>query len=113
MWTHAEIKRATPFLAEAFKPIRGWRVDKDGNPAEEIVIPIGAKLISHDKMGCLKLLAMYGTDRSVSDVVLLDGKIEHFFFRLTDASESIPAEPEGFQWCTPCQRYHVNAHERE
>ena len=107
MWTHAEIKRHTPFLAELSKPVRGWRVDARGNVGEDVILPAGAKLIAHDRMGCLSLLAIYGDDRGVSDVVMPDDMIDHFFFRLTDASEAIPDEPKGFNWCAPCQRYHL------
>ncbi len=107
-WTHEDIARHTPFLGELTKPVRGWKITAEGNVGAEIVIPVGAKLICKDRMGCLQLLAMYGQDRSVTELVMPNGQIVEMFYRLTDAAEAIPDEPKENRWCTPCQAYHAS-----
>jgi hypothetical protein len=106
-WTHKDVERHTPFLGDLSAPVRGWRIDSNGNVGEDVTIPAGAKVISHDRMGCVKLLAMYGEDRGIAHFVMPDNSIVELFFRLTDAERSFPDEPEGFNWCTLCQRYHM------
>ncbi len=106
-WTAELIAAHTPFLGTLRRSVRGWRVDDNGNVGEDVTIPKGAALICQDRDGCTKLLAIYGRDRSVADVVMPNGSIDHFFFRLTDGEKALPREPRGFRWCTPCQAYHA------
>lgn len=92
-------------------PVRGWVVDARGNVGEDVTIPAGARMVSITREACRMLLATYGDDRGVADVIFPDGRHESVFFRLTDASRSLPEDVPDVEWRSESQTYElVEAH---
>ncbi|WNZ59854.1 hypothetical protein QEG98_28030 [Myxococcus sp. MxC21-1] len=86
-------------------PVRGWDVGPGGSVGPELTIPAGAQVAHITRETCHLLLARYGDDQSVADVIFPDGRHESVFYRLSDAASALPENVQPVAWCPETQTY--------
>ncbi|UAW08088.1 hypothetical protein Mx4_p89 [Myxococcus phage Mx4] len=72
-----------------------------------LTIPSGAQMALVTRESCRVLLARYGDDRSVADVIFPDGRHESVFYRLSDAAKALPESVQPVAWCAETQTYEL------
>lgn len=86
-------------------PVAGWAVGPGGMEGPEVTIPAGVQMVLVTREMCRLLLARFGEDRSVADVIFPDGRHESVFYRLSDAASALPESVQRVAWCSETQTY--------
>lgn len=103
--TREELTRYKVPLYTLAAPVRGWSVGPGGRLGSELVIPAGAQAAHITRESCHALLARYGDDRSVCDVIFPDSRYATVFYRLSDAATALPENVQPVAWCSKTQTF--------